>query len=191
VLLLSCKQSDLDVKQINGPFSYYLNWNETSILIALLTSVRPRTVIEFGVNRGMTAKRVLENVRTIQRYIGIDLPSDQVPTLDCQRTEVPTEPGIEAADDPRFFLMLRESQELSIDQLEPADAAFIDGDHSEAGVMQDTAIAAALVRTGGLIVWHDAGNPGVEVDKVLNRLCDEEGWPIVQIEGSWLAFCRR
>lgn len=184
-------QSELRVKQINGPFSYYLNWSETAILIALLNSVRPRTVIEFGVNRGMTARRVLDNVPTIERYIGIDIPSDQVPTLECQRTEVPAEAGAEAASDPRFFLMLRESKDLSIDQLEPADAAFIDGDHSEAGVMQDTAIAAALVRTGGVIVWHDYSNPAVGVTKVLDRLCDDEGWPIRHVENSWLAFCRR
>jgi predicted O-methyltransferase YrrM len=183
-------QSELRFKQINGPFSYYLNWNETALLVALIKSVRPKVVLEFGTNRGMTARRILDNVPTIERYIGIDLPADRVPTLACQRTEVPSEAGAEAASDPRFFLLLRESKALTIDQLEPADAAFIDGDHSEEGVFEDSTIAAALVRRGGILVWHDYNNPAVGVTAVLDRLC-EQGWPIVSIEGSWIAYCYR
>jgi predicted O-methyltransferase YrrM len=188
--MLHIKQSELNIKQINGPFSYYLNGNETSLLVALIKSVHPKVVLEFGTNRGMTARRILDNVPTIERYIGIDVASDHVPTLKCQRTEVPSEAGSFAAGDPRFYLLLRESQQLTLDELEPADAAFIDGDHSEQGVFEDTIIAAALVRRGGIICWHDYQNAAVGVTAVLDRFC-EQGWPIISIEGSWLAFCRR
>src|SRR6516164_5081076 len=132
-------QGLIDTTSIKGPFSKYLNWRETELLIALVRSVQPRVMIEFGTNLGITAKRVLENVPTLERYIGIDVPFDHVPPLANQRDEVPMSAGCFAADDPRFWLMLADPA-LTPDALEPCDAAFIDGDHSEAGVAADTNI---------------------------------------------------
>lgn len=167
-------------------FSKYLSANETSILIELVGSVSPRVMIEFGCNTGITAKRVLESVPTLERYIGIDVEPDHVPTLSCQIGEVPEMAGAYAADDDRFFLLSSPTLDLSAEHLEPCDAAFIDGDHSEAGVTHDSLLARRLVRPGGIIVWHDYGNPAVEVTGVLERL----GWPIKSVENSWLAFVR-
>jgi hypothetical protein len=96
--------------------------------------------------------------------------------------------GCFAADDPRFWLMLADPA-LTPDALEPCDAAFIDGDHSEAGVAADTNIALALVRRGGIVVWHDYDNQGVEVTQVLDGLA-ARGLAIKHIENSWLAFLR-
>jgi predicted O-methyltransferase YrrM len=180
-------KSELGVQPIKGPFSYYLNQYETAILIALVKSVAPKVMIEFGCNLGMTARRVLDNVPTLDRYIGIDAPHDHKPPLACQQSEVPKEPGRFAANDERFWLLLT-TLPLPED-LEPCDAAFIDGDHSAEGVRRDTILARALIRPGGIIVWHDAGNKNVEVTPVLERLC-EQGWPIHHVEGSWIAFCR-
>jgi hypothetical protein len=78
---------------------------------------------------------------------------------------------------------------LTPDALEPCDAAFIDGDHSEAGVAADTNIALALVRKGGIVIWHDYDNQGVEVTQVLDGLA-ARGLAIKHIENSWLAFLR-
>jgi predicted O-methyltransferase YrrM len=181
-------QAALGVRPISGPFSRYLNWQETAILVALVASVAPRVMIEFGCNLGITAKRVLDNVPSLERYIGVDVPADHKPTLDCQRAEIPLNPGCYAADDARFWLLMAQDS-LTADQLEPCDATFIDGDHSEQGVWHDTELAFALTRKGGIIVWHDAGNEAVEVTAVLEQLCDQ-GWPIKHIENSWLAFMR-
>jgi predicted O-methyltransferase YrrM len=146
-------------------------------------------MIEFGCNRGRTAKALLDNVPTIERYIGIDVPFIHAPTLKCQQSEVPLYPGREAADDPRFFLLLRNSYELGPDDLEPCDAVFIDGDHSERVVRHDSELARMLLRSGGIIVWHDYGNETVEVTQTIVRL-QAEGWGIGLIENSWLAFLR-
>ena len=174
-------------KLLKGPFSYYLNVHETSILADLFESVKPKVVVEFGCNVGITAKRLLDNVPSIERYVGIDIPSDHAPTLACQASEVPAHPGCYVTD-PRFWLLIAE-HELTHDDLEPADAVFIDGDHSFDGVMHDSRLARELIRSPGIIVWHDWQNPGVEVTPALDRL-SEEGWPIVGIEGSWLAFTK-
>src|SRR5215467_8418587 len=114
----------LHVKPINGPFSYYLNWRETSILTFLIGSVAPKVMIEFGTNVGITASRILCNVPTLERYIGIDVPSDYAPTLRCQDSEVPAHPGCFVTD-PRYWLLIAE-HELTHDDLEPCDACFID-----------------------------------------------------------------
>jgi len=179
---------ELGVKPVVGQFSKYLNYQETAILVALFNSVRPRVAVEFGCHVGRTAKVVLDNVPTLERYIGIDVPADHVPTLACQMSEVSHAPGYEANDN-RFHLLLAPSQSLTAANLEPVDAVFIDGDHSIASVLYESRLAKQLVRPGGIIVWHDWMNPAVEVVEALTVL-KNQGWRIDDVENSWLAFMR-
>ena len=179
----------IDAPLVRGSFSKYLNSHETSILVHLVQSVNPRVMIEFGCNDGRTASRVLDNVATLERYIGIDVPADYRTTLSCQRSEVPVNAGCHAADDPRFLLLTAPSQLLNAWHLEPCNAVFIDGDHSEVAVLHESRLARRLVRKGGIIVWHDYGNEAVEVTAALDKLC-REGWSINCVEHSWLAFIR-
>jgi Methyltransferase domain len=90
----------------------------------------------------------------------------------------------------RFVLGLRERGSLGLqpEDLIPCDA-LIDGDHSERAVLHDSELARSLVQPGGVIMWHDYGNPAVEVTPTLDRLSDF-GWPIEHVENSWIAFCR-
>jgi predicted O-methyltransferase YrrM len=172
-----------------GPFSHYLNQRETSLLVDLIGSVSPRVVIEFGCNLGITASRILENVGSIERYIGIDVPSGYETVLECQRSEVPDRAGRYAMHDSRFYLLLQPSLTIEQYDLEMCDAVFIDGDHSEKAVLHESRLARALVRPGGMICWHDYNNTAVEVTQALNSLIGE-GWKIESIPNSWLAFMR-
>ncbi len=181
--------AEIGAAPLRGPFSRYLNATETAILATLIGSVNPRVMIEFGCNRGITAKRLLENVPTLQRYIGIDVPPDYETVLWCQQSEVPRHAGCDAADDARFLLLTAPSWSIRAEQLEPCDAVFIDGDHSAAAVTHESVLARALLRPGGIICWHDYGNPAVEVTAALDALHDQ-GWPIQCVEHSWLAFAR-
>jgi predicted O-methyltransferase YrrM len=181
--------AELGAVPVAGPFSNYLNASETAILIALIKSVSPRVMIEFGCNQGITAARVLENVPTLERYIGIDVPPDHETTLQCQQSEVPAVAGAHAAHDNRFFLLTATSRSLRAKDLEQCDAVFIDGDHSEAAVLHESRLARRLVRPNGIIVWHDFANQAVEVTQAITRLHDE-GWPIDCVANSWLAFAR-
>lgn len=181
--------TEVGMKPIRGPFSKYMTPEETAILVALVGSVAPKVMIEFGCNLGVTAKRMLDNVPSLERYIGIDVPHNHVPILKCQDTEVPTVPG-GLVDDDRFLLLIEPTETLTIEQLEPCDAVFIDGDHSYSVVSHDSLLARALVRNGGIICWHDYGNPAVQVNEVISELC-ADGWPINYVENSWLAFMRK
>jgi len=195
-LKLQCvPQSWLGVQPlVNEPATKrYMNPGELEVLVALVRSVRPRAMVEFGVNEGRTARAILDNLPSIERYQGIDVFPGYVTAMSVQRREVPQSPGRMAKGDPRFDLILRKrgSFDLTFDDLQDCDAAFIDGDHGWKGVLHDTLLARRLVRPGGIIVWHDYHALGtVEVRDVLEILA-EHGSPINHVEKTWLAFERR
>lgn len=187
-------KADVGMKPIDwsGLTRRYMNPDELEVLIALVRSVKPKRVLEFGVNEGRTAKAILANVPGIERYQGIDVTSDYIPSKKCQRNEVPLRPGHMVANDKRFELLLRPrgSLDLKPSELAFCDAAFIDGDHGSAAVEWDSLVARALVRSGGIIIWHDYHDLGtVDVCEVLDGF-DEAGYPLVHVEDTWLVYQR-
>jgi predicted O-methyltransferase YrrM len=89
-----------------------------------------------------------------------------------------------------LVLRPRGSLDLTLQDLPPADAVFIDGDHGCLAVEHDSALARALVRPGGIIVYHDYHELGtVDVKPVLDLL-HRGGRNIEHVEGTWLAFER-
>jgi len=193
-MLPSISQASLDVQPINwrGLPRRFMNEGELETLIALIRSVWPRHVIEFGVNIGRTAKAILANVPGIERYTGIDVPFGHVPAKAVQRNETPVRAGVMVFADPRFHLIVRPrgSLELTAADLAPCDAVFIDGDHGREAVLHDTALARALVRPDGIIIWHDYHDLGtVDVKSILDGM-SERGAAIVHVDRTWLAFER-
>jgi len=168
----------------------YLSERETAVVVGLIGSASPRVVLEVGVNLGKTAAALLAGVPSIEAYVGVDVDYGHRTSLSCQRREVPVSAGKYAWPDGRFWLLSKDSRELSAADLEPIDAAFIDGDHSEAAVLHDSRLARDLLRPGGVVVWHDYGNPAVEVTRALDSLA-AHGWPIRCVRGTWLAFMRK
>lgn len=160
----------------------YMQPGEQEVLLALLETVQPRVMVEIGVNIGLTARAVLENVVTIRRYIGIDVDADYLFEIPAQQSEHPAEPGMLVKDDPRFELRLRGTPLPTA-----ANAVFIDGDHGRAAVLQDSVWAAEIITVGGIIIWHDYGNPTVEVTGVLDGL-RAQGRKLWHVSGTWLAF---
>lgn len=187
-------RAQLGIRPMNwaGLTHRFLNEGELEALIALAKSVKPRAVLEFGVNVGRTAKALLANVPGIQSYQGIDVPKGYVTAKPVQRAEVPDRPGEMVEGDSRFELILRPrgSMDLAAADLKPCDVAFIDGDHGRAAVEHDTALARALVRPGGIIIWHDYHDLGnVDVREVLDEI-SAGGAAIFRVAGTWVAFER-
>lgn len=146
-------------------------------------------MVEFGCNNGRTAAAVLRNVETVERYVGVDVPAGYRFACKVQAKEVPSAPGGLAVGDPRFSLILRDrgTFDLVAEDLPSCDVVFIDGDHSRSAVLNDRNLARAIVRPGGLIIYHD--DNGLEVVDVSATLDDlaEDGAGIVHVSGTWLA----
>jgi len=163
----------------------YMHPNEQGTILALLNGIRPRTVVEIGVNIGLTAQAVLENVQTIETYFGIDVDPNYQFEIPAQQIEYPGEPGRLVKGDPRFKLVLRGGLMPSY-----ADVVFIDGDHGRKAVMVDSLWAAEIVAPGGMIIWHDYQNPTVQVTEVLDEL-HEKGRQLFHVANTWLVYERR
>ncbi len=189
----------IPIAQINGakwrpyPKRRWFNDGEIEMLLWLVARVQPKAVLEFGVHEGMTARALLDNIKSIKSYQGIDAKPGYRPGCHVQRYEVPQHAGRLVNGDPRFELVLRPrgSLDLKASDLKPCDVAFIDGDHSAVAVIHDTELATALVRPGGLIIWHDYHDRRtVDVRDVLDDMY-AKGRPLQRIDNTWLAFERR
>ena len=170
----------------------YFNPGELIRLLWLMESVKPKVVVEFGVNTGRNAVAALRNLPGIEKYVGIDVTADYKTLMPTQRAEIPAIPGELALHDPRFELIVRPrgSFELSSADLPQCDAVFIDADHSRTGVLNDYALALKIVRPGGIVIFHDDNClPVVEVTQTLNELV-EQGATIEHVQQTWLSFQR-
>ena len=184
-------RSELSVPR-HFPSRPYLHDGELDLLVGLIASVEPETVIEFGVNVGLTAQVLLKYIDSIKYYQGIDVPWGFKTRLPGQQPEVPVNPGFLVQDDERFELILRDtgSTSLKMHDLRQCQAVLIDGDHSYDAVLSDSHIAFHCIQSPGIIVYHDYGNPTVEVTQALDDLAQFDHHDIKQIEGTWLAFER-
>jgi spermidine synthase len=177
---------------LSGLHERYLNPGELDVLIHLIANVGARSVLEIGANTGRTAKAILRNVKSIERYFGVDVPANYRTPKAVQRLEVLPNPGALAMDDPRFRLVIcgKGSFNLMPGDLPKMDAVFIDGGHEAAAVRHDYALAREILNPGGIVIFHDDhGRDVVDVSATLDELHDE-GSDIVHVAGTWLAFER-
>ena len=171
----------------------YTPHKDIELLLALSQTFKPKTVIEIGIQRGVTSKILLAQAPWIEKYVGIDIAPDSRPTLEVQYDEVPLKAGELVSNDARVEVIVRPngSRDLRATDLPGADLIFIDGDHSEQVVLHDTRLARQIVRAGGVICWHDYSNVE-DVTKVIDDLNINEGDHICWVKGTWLCFefCR-
>ncbi len=70
-----------------------------------------------------------------------------------------------------------------------AAAVFVDGDHTEEGVLADLRGAERIVRPGGAIMAHDYRQPGIPgVALAVDRFCSETDWHIVRQVASMVVL---
>jgi predicted O-methyltransferase YrrM len=192
--LITISKNELQLRPIDwcGLHREYLIAGEMQIIAALLRGIEAELMIEFGCRDGRTAYVLMQNVPSLKKYIGVDVPMSYQPGLSHQRNEMVAQPGWYMLDDPRFELIIRErgSLDLAAHDLPHCDAVFIDGDHSEAVVDHDSELARALVSHGGLVLWHDYNNyETIGVRRVVDKLAAQD-WPIHIVKDTWLAYCR-
>jgi predicted O-methyltransferase YrrM len=144
----------------------YMHAGELEILLSLLYHIQPKSMVEFGVNVGITANAVLHNFPDMEHYLGIDVEPNHAMEIAWQQNEIPMEPGSLVVNDPRFELVIRPSRRELRHRF---DAAFIDGDHGFNAVISDYLTAVEIVNPGGIIIFHDYTNPTVMVTEALGQ----------------------
>jgi len=171
------------------PSRNYMCDGELGFLLTMLDQRQPKRMVEFGVNQGITARAVLNNIESIEYYLGVDVPFEHKMQISGQQSEVPSKPGHLVDTDPRFDLFIRFNgmpDQVIVGEL--FDVAFIDGDHSYAGVITDYRMARRMVRKGGLILFHDYNNRSVDVTKALEDLHQNENRNLFNINGTMLVY---
>jgi len=143
---------------------------EVESIITLLTDIRAQRVMEIGCNEGRTSKVILENVPSITEYFGVDVFQGYRFACSVQEGETSDRPGKYAVGDPRFNLIVSERGSFDL------------------AVEHDSLLAFQVVRSGGLVIWHDYHDLGkVGVKKVLEAHA-KTGCDIKHVEGTWLAY---
>lgn len=152
---------------------------------------RPATFLEVGTFRGATAKLIADKFPSLQ-ITCID-PGDQVPVE--RRLPVQCE---EYLPQRRIGELARGCQNITLIRNcfgnvawgeRRFDMIFIDGDHSTEGCLADSRLALVLLKSPGVILWHDYPNPRVEVVEALAEL-EQISFirdHIVHVAGTWLA----
>jgi predicted O-methyltransferase YrrM len=138
-------------------------------LVRLMEDVRglnPQTVLEIGTHRGGTLYLWARLARPDAILISIDLPGGKFgggyspfrAPIYRRFAQERQKLHLMRADSHRESTLEETKRLLSGRQI---DLLFIDGDHTYEGVKKDWEMYSPLVRSGGLIVFHDvAGNYG-------------------------------
>jgi predicted O-methyltransferase YrrM len=135
-------------------------------LAAIALHVKPRRIFEIGTYLGVTSDFLLSLIPDC-RVVSIAFENSlwNLSRKRFNNSELPHErigSKVNPARRARFTQLYGDSHKLDSEALIAThgrfDLVFIDGDHSRAGVSQDTALAKAILTSTGVICWHDA-NP--------------------------------
>ena len=131
------------------------NLFERIILCALVKRVQPAVLLEIGVFKGATTWHLLQNAPRNAKVYAIDLPEGVLPEGITDRGLAANKerPFLPASDHVR--LMLVDTKKWNGVLPEKLQFAFIDGDHSYAGVKNDTEKVFANLDEEACVCWHD------------------------------------
>ena len=139
--------------------SHHANHTDMVYVCGMAKAVRSKKIFEFGTYRGQTTCGLAAVCEDAQVYT-LNLPPDHDPRYAPYI-------GMFIARSPdrnRIAQIFCDSRVFDTTPYrESMDYIFIDGDHSYEGVKNDTEKALQMLRSGGVIVWHDyaAKSPGV------------------------------
>lgn len=128
-----------------GPFGLEVGQGltllETFLLIAIARIVNAEYIFEFGTHHGATARALVRNTDAA------------VTTMDRESCPIPLPPTIRQ--------IVCDSRDWKPDKTDHAkyNLVFVDGGHDPETFANDCYLAHRILAPGGIIVWHDCGNP--------------------------------
>lgn len=132
--------------------------HDYGVLGALALHRQPERVFEIGTYRGATSQFLLDLLPSVHVV--------SIATLDATFNNsnlLGPEVGELVRDRDRFTQIIGDSHEIDafafVKQYGRMDFVFVDGDHTQAGVLLDSLLAREILSDDGIIVWHDASHP--------------------------------
>jgi predicted O-methyltransferase YrrM len=137
----------------NAVFSADQHTSEISRLLEIIAELRPRHACEIGSYNGGTLFLVSQMCTPDAKIVSIDIDNNGIkrriyPRLAGEKRSIFCINGDSHLDSTRARLE-------AILGRKPLDFLFIDGDHSYEGVRRDFELYGPLVRSGGVIGFHD------------------------------------
>jgi len=169
---------------------------EFTCLALLLAKARAKNVFEFGTYKGVSVTQLALNLPEASRILTLDLPdehhSTQFKISDPEDAEIAAESGkgslvpVDLRD--RIDFLRQDS--ATFDESPWAsrmDFVFVDGAHNSEYVRNDSEKGWRMLRSGGVIAWHDCRPQDPAVVRYL-LTC---GFQPQHISGTTLAFATK
>ena len=166
---------------------------ECVALAALSQKVRAKRIFEFGTYKGVSTTQLALNVQEGGEVFTLDLPEGHpaysLPIPKPEEREIAAEggKGILIPQDLRDRVTFLSADSATFDEssyIDSMDFVFVDGAHSYEYVKNDTQKGWKMLRSGGVLAWHDCvpSHPDVV------RYIKESGLKAKRVHGTALAF---
>jgi hypothetical protein len=163
----------------------YVEGREIAVLAGLVKKYQVKRVLEIGINRGDTAKELLNACPDIEQYTGVEITPEAINTMpEHQRNErewVGNQVGVAIKKDKRVKLLVTPNGSKDVQPNGGCDLIFIDGNHAYEWVKHDSELAIKL--NAKVIVWHDYGT---EIG--VTQAVDETGTGVTRVLGTRIAY---
>lgn len=166
---------------------------ECAALAALSRLVGATRVFEFGTYKGVSTTQLALNVGANGMVFTLDLPEDHpayslpIPKPEEQQIAAEGGKGILIPRDLLPRITFLRSDSATFDEspyLGSIDLVFVDGAHSYEYVKNDTEKGWKMLRSGGVLAWHDC----VPSHRDVVRLIRESGFATRRVAGTALAY---
>ena len=134
---------------------------------------------EVGVSNGHNALNILQNMPNVKLLYLVDpylegsiweTHKENAKQKILEATKTATNQKMSSFNK-RIQWIYKQFEECTIKDIpEPLDFIYIDGNHAYEHVSKDIALAAQLVKNGGVIGGHDAGSLGIE--RAIKEFCE-------------------
>lgn len=166
---------------------------EAAALTALIHKINAKRIFEFGTYKGVSTTQLALNLPHDGMVFTLDLPEDHpayslaIPKVAEQQIAAEKGKGILIPHDLGEKVTFLRADSAKFDTTpyrESIDLIFVDGAHSYEYVKNDTVKGLEMLRSGGIIVWHDCTPSHPDVVRYLRAL---PHMPTV-VHGTTIAF---
>jgi protein-L-isoaspartate O-methyltransferase len=142
----------------------------------------PARVVEIGTGKGTSLARIMYGLALHEdvRVWSIDLEEKGEAREYMEYSQIPNW---------RYEMLVGDSAKWGQKPWEPLDLVFVDGSHSYEGALADAVAWGPHVKEGGVLAFHDYGNPLHSVTEAVTEAMTE-GWQHIGLVGTLIAYVR-